>query len=105
MSHAALARQPMSAMPRDPNLAWLQRILSAQREGRSCLPLHLGLAPQTHAALIQACFPERAGQYLGAPPQASERDALRVDCADHAFALADAERLAEVLRDGADVAD
>ncbi len=79
MSRAALARLPAECVERDPNLDWLQRILTAQRAGRSCLPLHLGLDPQTHAALIQACFSERAGQYLGAPPQARERDALRAE--------------------------
>ncbi|WPP47591.1 nitrogen fixation protein NifQ [Pseudomonas sp. AN-1] len=79
MSRAALARLPAECVERDPNLDWLQRILTAQRAGRSCLPLHLGLDPQTHTALIQACFSERAGQYLGAPPQARERDALRAE--------------------------
>ncbi|MCQ4346798.1 nitrogen fixation protein NifQ [Pseudomonas stutzeri] len=79
MSRAALACRPAEALTEDPNLAWLELIILTQRSGRSCLPFHLGLDPQTHAALIQACFAERAGQYLGAPPQAAERDALRAE--------------------------
>lgn len=79
MSSAALARRPAPCAPRDPNLAWLEQIVLAQRSGHSCLPLHLGLDAQTHAALIQACFAEHAGRYLGAPPLAAERDQLRAE--------------------------
>ncbi len=79
MSRAVLARRATRVADANPNLAWLERILRAQREGRSCLPFHLGLDEKTHAALIQAGFPERAAEYLGAPPQAAERDALRAE--------------------------
>lgn len=62
-----------------PNRGWLEQILLAQRQGRSCLPLHLGLDARTHAALIQANFPQPARQYDSAPAQAGECDALRAE--------------------------
>ncbi|MCM2332315.1 nitrogen fixation protein NifQ [Geopseudomonas sagittaria] len=74
---------PRSAQPaparRSPNPGWLAQILLAQRNGHSCLPLHLGLDALTHAALIQASFPDLARQYGSAPPRAEECDALRAE--------------------------
>jgi nitrogen fixation protein NifQ len=62
-----------------PNVGWLEQILLAQRNGHGCLPLHLGLDAHTHAALIQASFPDRARQYRSAPPQGEECNALRAE--------------------------
>lgn len=77
----ALPRPREEAPPalRGPNHAWLERILLAQRQGRSCLPVRLGLEDAAYAALIQANFPQLAGQYDGAPPQVPERGALRAE--------------------------
>lgn len=55
LSATAFSRQ-------QPNHAWLAQIIRAQREGRSCLPFHLGLDARDHGALIQAHFPEWSGQ-------------------------------------------
>lgn len=63
----------------NPNLDWLEQIVLAQRQGRSCLPFHLGLDAQTHAALIQVCFPQLARQYGSAPALAEECNALRAE--------------------------
>lgn len=73
----ALHRPPGAA--RGPNQAWLERILLSHRQGRGCLPVHLGMQDSPHAALIQANFPHLAGQYDGAPPQAAECGALRAE--------------------------
>lgn len=64
---------------RSPNVGWLEQILLSQRDGHSCLPLHLGLDAQTHAALIQASFPDLASQYGSAPARAEECHALRAE--------------------------
>lgn len=79
MSRAAFACRPATGMAHDPNLDWLELIILAQRSGRSCLPLHLGLDAETHAALIHACFPQQARQYGSAPAQAEECNALRAE--------------------------
>lgn len=42
----------------EPNRAWLEQIVRAQRSGRGCLPFHLGLDARAHAALVRAHFPE-----------------------------------------------
>lgn len=61
------------------NRTWLEQILLAQRQGRSCLPFHLGLGTAEYAALIQANFPQEPRLYDGAPAQAAECDALRAE--------------------------
>lgn len=68
MSAPALRRADPAAAPAplDPNPAWLAQILAAQRAGRCCLPLRLGLDQADYAALLAAHFPALAGA-LGAP--------------------------------------
>lgn len=68
MNAPALRRADPAAAPAplDPNPAWLAQILAAQRAGRSCLPLRLGLDQADYAALLDAHFPALAGA-LGAP--------------------------------------
>lgn len=77
----ARPRSDADAAPakRSPNRDWLEQILLSQRNGRSCLPFHLGLDEQTYAALIQASFPQLARQYGSAPALAEECNALRAE--------------------------
>ena len=49
-------------LPADPNPAWLEQIVAAQRAGRSCLPSRLGLDEPGYAALLAAHLPALAGQ-------------------------------------------
>ena len=57
-----------------PNHEWLEQILQAQRQGRTCLPFELGLSPQDFAALMARHFSERTSDQPNA-----ERDDLRAD--------------------------
>ncbi len=61
------------------NRDWLERILLAQRQGRSCLPAQLGLPAAAYAELIQANFPDALPLYDGAPALAAERNDLRAE--------------------------
>ena len=72
-------RTRSAATRRNPNPGWLEQILLAQRHGHSCLPFHLGLDELTHAALIQASFPDLARQYVSAPALAEDGNALRAE--------------------------
>lgn len=71
-----------AALQHDANHTWLEQIIQAQRSGLSCLPFRLGLDAESYDALIQAHFPELAGQTsAGQGSLAHECSELREDLA------------------------
>ncbi len=74
MSAAALHQRPVATAAASGE-DWLALILAAQRDGRTCLPFHLGLDESAFARLLEARYGLGAAHWLAQP--AAERDALR----------------------------
>ena len=76
LTQAACEAQP-AAQPAQPNRAWLELIIQAQRKGHGCLPFHLGLDHSDYQTLTHAEPAWREPSHIEQNPLARECSELR----------------------------